>query len=65
MAKKPRAGRIDTSTGRNKRDKVVERTQARLETGRGVAPQRQIGTGQIVRGGRLARARARKTRGGK
>jgi hypothetical protein len=61
MAKKPRAGRIDTSTGRNKRDKVVQRTQRRLETGTGVAPRRQIGTGRVVRGGRLARARARRT----
>jgi hypothetical protein len=54
---KPRAGRVDTSTGRNKRDKGPQR-----ET-RVLAPQRY--SGRIVRGGRLAFARARATRGKK
>jgi hypothetical protein len=54
---KHRRGRIDTSTGRNKRDKSTMR-----ET-RVLAPRRQ--NGRIVRGGRLAFMRARATRGGR
>jgi hypothetical protein len=57
MAQKYRRGRVDTSTGRNKRDKSPLRER------RVLAPERQIGTGRIVRGGRLAFARARRTRG--
>jgi hypothetical protein len=59
MSSKPRKGRIDTSTGRNKRDKVTQREVTVLR------PERQIGTGQIVRGGRLAFVRARATRRGR
>jgi hypothetical protein len=54
---KPRAGRIDTSTGRNKRDKSPMRED------RVLGPERY--SGRIVRGGRLAFARARATRGKK
>jgi hypothetical protein len=42
---KPRAGRIDTSTGRNKRDKSPIRTTRKL------APERY--SGSIVRKGKL------------
>jgi hypothetical protein len=50
--KKPRNGRIDTSTGQNKRVKVTMRTT------RVLAPERKMG--KIVPKGRLAFVRAKK-----
>ena len=48
-------GRIDRSTGRNKRDKCTQR-----ET-HGGPERRSDGSGKIVKGGRLAHQRDRKT----
>ena len=53
MSRKWIKGRIDTSTGRNKRDKCT------VNERKGVRPERQIGTGKIV--SRAAWRRSQKT----
>ena len=53
MAWKPRAGRIDTSTGRNKRDKGP------ITETRGIRPQRW--NGKVLPGARAQAAREKRT----